>query len=279
MLAVLTSDQLSPRDVPARRHRPRPRCAPRRRGAASRWRTSRTATTSASSPTATPGASWPGTWARRRAGSSTPPVPSLGEHQGAYGFTVGQRKGLRVGTPAGDGRPRYVLDIEPVTRTVTVGPAEGLDITEITATRPVWTGCAPPPQPVTCQVQLRAHGEVHACTAWTGRRRGAHPPAPPGPRRGQGPGRRPLRRRHRPRQRHHQRHVRRDIAVACLLTGAPDDSSPAIGAPSGSGRTRQIAAASAWTGCGDLAQTCSGSVGTPRSVPVRPAQGLLVSRF
>ena len=92
-------------------------------------------------------------------------MPSLGEHQGAYGFTVGQRKGLRVGTPAGDGRPRYVLDIEPVTRTVTVGPAEGLDITEITATRPVWTGCAPPPQPVDCQVQLRAHGEVHACTA------------------------------------------------------------------------------------------------------------------
>ena len=25
----------------------------------------------------------------------------LGEHDGAYGFTVGQRRGLRVGTPAG----------------------------------------------------------------------------------------------------------------------------------------------------------------------------------
>ena len=73
----------------------------------------------------------------------------LGEHQGAYGFTVGQRKGLRVGTPASDGRPRYVLDIEPVTRTVTVGPAEGLDVTEITATRPVWTGCAPQASPWT----------------------------------------------------------------------------------------------------------------------------------
>ncbi len=58
----------------------------------------------------------------------------VGEHEGAYAFTVGQRRGLRVGTPAGDGKPRYVLDIEPVTRTVTVGPAEGLDITEITAT-------------------------------------------------------------------------------------------------------------------------------------------------
>jgi len=90
----------------------------------------------------------------------------LGEHDGAYAFTVGQRRGLRVGTPAGDGKPRYVLDIEPVTRTVTVGPAEGLDVTEITATRPVWTGCAPPAEPRDCVVQLRAHGEVHPCTAW-----------------------------------------------------------------------------------------------------------------
>jgi tRNA-specific 2-thiouridylase len=90
---------------------------------------------------------------------------AVGEHDGAYAFTVGQRRGLRVGIPAGDGRPRYVLDIEPVTRTVTVGPAEGLDVTEITAARPVWTGCAPPDEPRECLVQLRAHGEVHACTA------------------------------------------------------------------------------------------------------------------
>jgi tRNA-specific 2-thiouridylase len=90
----------------------------------------------------------------------------LGEHDGAYAFTVGQRRGLRMGTPASDGKPRYVLDIEPVTKTVTVGPAEGLDVTEITATRPVWTGCAPPAEPMECLVQLRAHGEVHACVAW-----------------------------------------------------------------------------------------------------------------
>jgi len=90
----------------------------------------------------------------------------LGDHDGAYAFTVGQRKGLRVGTPAGDGKPRYVLDIEPVTSTVTVGPAESLDITEITADRPVWTGCPPPAEPRDCLVQLRAHGEVHACAAW-----------------------------------------------------------------------------------------------------------------
>src|SRR3954451_18788697 len=52
----------------------------------------------------------------------------LGEHDGSYRFTVGQRRGLRIGRPAPDGRPRYVLDIEPVSGTVTVGPREALDV-------------------------------------------------------------------------------------------------------------------------------------------------------
>uniref|UniRef100_UPI00345B6213 aminomethyltransferase beta-barrel domain-containing protein n=1 Tax=Trebonia sp. TaxID=2767075 RepID=UPI00345B6213 len=89
----------------------------------------------------------------------------LGEHEGTYGFTVGQRKGLRVDRPAADGAPRYVLSIEPVARTVTVGPASGLQVREITAQRPVWTGCPPPREPIQCEVQLRAHGEVHPCSA------------------------------------------------------------------------------------------------------------------
>jgi tRNA-specific 2-thiouridylase len=90
----------------------------------------------------------------------------IGEHDGAYGFTVGQRKGLNVDRPSPDGRPRYVLSIEPVSRTVTVGPASGLEVTRITAQRPVWTGCEPPAAPVECNVQLRAHGEVYPCVAW-----------------------------------------------------------------------------------------------------------------
>ncbi len=85
----------------------------------------------------------------------------IGSHDGSYGFTIGQRKGLRIDRPAADGRPRFVLSIEPVSRTVTVGPAEALDVREIEAARPVWSGCAPPPGPVDCLVQLRAHGEVH----------------------------------------------------------------------------------------------------------------------
>ncbi|HEY2078559.1 MAG TPA: tRNA 2-thiouridine(34) synthase MnmA [Streptosporangiaceae bacterium] len=85
----------------------------------------------------------------------------IGSHDGSYGFTVGQRKGLHLGRPAADGRPRFVLSIEPVSRTVTVGPAEALDVLEIEATKPVWSGCPPPAGPVDCLVQLRAHGEVH----------------------------------------------------------------------------------------------------------------------
>ena len=50
----------------------------------------------------------------------------LGSHEGAFGFTVGQRKGLRLDRPAPDGNPRYVLSIEPVSNTVTVGPADAL---------------------------------------------------------------------------------------------------------------------------------------------------------
>ncbi len=89
----------------------------------------------------------------------------IGGHEGSYGFTVGQRKGLNIGRPAADGRPRYVLDIEPVSGTVTVGPAEALDVTDIEARHPVWSGCEPPASPLHCLVQLRAHGEPHPATA------------------------------------------------------------------------------------------------------------------
>jgi tRNA-specific 2-thiouridylase len=84
----------------------------------------------------------------------------LGRHDGAYGFTVGQRRGLRLGTPAADGRPRFVLDIEPVSGTVTVGPREALDVDRVEGLAARWCGPAPE-APVTAAVQLRAHGEEH----------------------------------------------------------------------------------------------------------------------
>ena len=127
----------------------------------------------------------------------------LGAHEGVHGFTIGQRKGLHLDRPAPDGNPRYVLSIEPVSNTVTVGPADALGVREITAIRPVWTGCEPPFSPIECTVQLRAHGEVHPCTAQVSGDELHIYLTRPGPGRGRGPGRRPLRRRHGPGQRHH----------------------------------------------------------------------------
>lgn len=82
----------------------------------------------------------------------------LGRHDGAFGFTIGQRKGLALTRPAPDGRPRYVLSITPVNNTVTVGSADALDVSTVEGVRPVWTGGPMPTRPVECEVQLRAHG-------------------------------------------------------------------------------------------------------------------------
>ncbi|MGA9715526.1 MAG: tRNA 2-thiouridine(34) synthase MnmA [Aeromicrobium sp.] len=84
----------------------------------------------------------------------------LREHEGAYAFTIGQRRGLRLGIPADDGKPRFVLDIEPVSGTVTVGPREALDVDHLTCIKALWCGAAPT-GPLECTVQLRAHGEEH----------------------------------------------------------------------------------------------------------------------
>ncbi|WP_017611250.1 tRNA 2-thiouridine(34) synthase MnmA [Nocardiopsis xinjiangensis] len=87
----------------------------------------------------------------------------LGTHDGSHTFTVGQRKGLGLG---GAPDPRYVLSIEPVENTVTVGPRESLRVDEITGVRPVWSGSAPLAEPTECHVQLRAHGEVYPARVW-----------------------------------------------------------------------------------------------------------------
>ncbi|MGD9526616.1 tRNA 2-thiouridine(34) synthase MnmA [Pseudonocardia sp.] len=83
----------------------------------------------------------------------------LARHDGVHGFTVGQRRGLGVVAPAEDGRPRYVLGIEPVSGTVRVGPAEALDVQLIEAADPVWTSGVDP-GPMECHVQVRAHGGI-----------------------------------------------------------------------------------------------------------------------
>jgi len=85
----------------------------------------------------------------------------LGEHDGAVAFTVGQRKGLSIGTPAADGKPRFVLEVRPITNTVVVGPKEALAVKEIAGDSYTWAGLAPlnPEIPFECHVQIRAHAD------------------------------------------------------------------------------------------------------------------------
>lgn len=57
----------------------------------------------------------------------------VGEHSGAYQFTVGQRKGLGLGRPAADGKPRYVVSTDPARNQVIVGPQALLTVDRLVA--------------------------------------------------------------------------------------------------------------------------------------------------
>jgi tRNA-specific 2-thiouridylase len=85
----------------------------------------------------------------------------VGKHDGAHGYTVGQRRGLQLGRPAPDGKPRYVLSIRPVSNQVVVGPRESLAISRIAGGRFSWAG--EPGFEVSeafdCEVQIRAHAD------------------------------------------------------------------------------------------------------------------------
>ena len=91
----------------------------------------------------------------------------LGRHDGALSYTVGQRRGLRIGTPAPDGRPRFVLEVRPKTNEVVVGPREALAVAELAGARYTWTGPLgfDPAEPFGCDVQIRAHSDPEPASA------------------------------------------------------------------------------------------------------------------
>ena len=84
----------------------------------------------------------------------------VAEHDGVYGFTIGQRKGLGVPREALDGRPRYVTDINAHTGTVTIGTREDLRVGGIIADRLKRLDPAVHGREFRCDVQVRAHGGV-----------------------------------------------------------------------------------------------------------------------
>jgi tRNA-specific 2-thiouridylase len=95
----------------------------------------------------------------------------LGTHEGALAFTIGQRKGINVGYPTDDGKPRFVLEIRPKSNEVVVGPREALALEELAGTSFSWAGLPPEDSetPFDCHVQVRAHSEPVPAMAWVGR--------------------------------------------------------------------------------------------------------------
>ena len=90
---------------------------------------------------------------------------ALGRHSGTYGFTIGQRKGLRLREPAADGEPRYVTRIEAPTSTVVVGPHRDLEVDRLTGGALSWCQDALVGA-FSAGVQVRAHSpEVPATVA------------------------------------------------------------------------------------------------------------------
>lgn len=103
-------------------------------------------------------------WLRQRLGSSPGDIVDaesgdvLGQHDGAFGYTIGQRKGLGITTPAVGGGARYVVGVDPGSRTVMVGPPTLLQVDVITGVSARWAN-DPIALGSACGVQIRAHGD------------------------------------------------------------------------------------------------------------------------
>jgi tRNA-specific 2-thiouridylase len=80
----------------------------------------------------------------------------LGNHDGTFAFTVGQRRGLGVAV----GRPLYVLDVDAARNRVVVGAHELLAKPGLTADRATWIAGSPPSDgPFEAEVRIRYRGE------------------------------------------------------------------------------------------------------------------------
>lgn len=100
----------------------------------------------------------------------------IGEHEGTYRYTVGQRRGIGIQRPDPSGEPRYVVGVDPASNQVLVGVAELLSTRRVDARDVHWLSpdarAAVDGGGATAGVdgasrfalQLRAHGEPMPAT-------------------------------------------------------------------------------------------------------------------
>jgi tRNA-specific 2-thiouridylase len=77
----------------------------------------------------------------------------VGEHDGYYQFTIGQRRGLQIG---GSTARTYVVDVNAFTKRVTIGPASALERSELIAQRVHWISGQAPSGPIEVQARVRS---------------------------------------------------------------------------------------------------------------------------
>jgi tRNA-specific 2-thiouridylase len=84
----------------------------------------------------------------------------IGRHEGAFWFTIGQRRGTGVAT----GERRYVVDVDARANRVVVGPGELLDRRGLVADRFSWVAGEPPGGgPFEAEVRIRYRGDDVPC--------------------------------------------------------------------------------------------------------------------
>jgi tRNA-specific 2-thiouridylase len=79
----------------------------------------------------------------------------LGQHEGIFNFTIGQRKGLGVSSPT----PLYVLQIDPASHRVTVGADEELATRSLRARRLNWISIPELTAPMRVRIKIRHRHE------------------------------------------------------------------------------------------------------------------------
>jgi tRNA-specific 2-thiouridylase len=85
----------------------------------------------------------------------------VGTHQGYYHFTIGQRRGVDAG---GHPERRYVIDVNPFTKRVVIGPSSALERDELIAERVHWISGGTPSGPVEASARVRSRAVNVAAT-------------------------------------------------------------------------------------------------------------------
>jgi tRNA-uridine 2-sulfurtransferase len=75
----------------------------------------------------------------------------LGVHEGTADFTIGQRRGVKVASK--DGKPMYVIDLQPKTQTVVLGTEKDLLRREVLLEDMYWTEV--PTEPIKVKAKIR----------------------------------------------------------------------------------------------------------------------------